>query len=168
MSLIRSRTARIVAGTGAAVALALPMAAQAEAATTTVRLHASTATGESLQGPGVFGTSVSLAQTNFNASNQKWQKTDVAPIFATYKLVSSIGTNREMCLTAEFGNPRPFVRECNSIAVAQQWTRGFENDGRIQNRRTLDVLTRQPNGVVEVRPLFGGQVGQVWHEHTAS
>ena len=36
-------------GAGAMLALAVPMVGQADAATTTVRLHASTATGESLQ-----------------------------------------------------------------------------------------------------------------------
>src|SRR3954466_13400481 len=103
MPFIRSPTPPAIPGAGAAAALALP-AAQADAATTTVRLHASTATGESLTGPlSAFGTSVSLAPTNVNASRQKWQKTDVGGGFATYKLVSTIGLSREMCLSAAVG-----------------------------------------------------------------
>ena len=104
---LRSSSGRILAGLGAAVALAVPMAAQADAATTTVRLHASTATGESLQGPSLFGTTVNLAPTNVNSSRQKWQKTDVGGGFATYKLVGSIGSSREMCLAASSANPAP-------------------------------------------------------------
>jgi hypothetical protein len=55
MHVIRSRMGRVLVGAGAALALAAPMAAQADAAVSTVRLHASTATGESLQGPSFFG-----------------------------------------------------------------------------------------------------------------
>ena len=155
-------------GLGAMLALAVPMVGQADAATTTVRLHASTATGESLTGPlSAFGTSVSLAPTNVNASRQKWQKTDVGGGFATYKLVSTIGTSREMCLSAAIGNTRPFLAICNASSRNQQWTRGFINDGRFDNRATLTSLTRQPNGTVEMRFRGGGQVGQNWHEHAA-
>ena len=165
MQLIRTRPSRLVAGAGAALALAVPMATQADAATTTLRLHAATATGESLKGPSTFGTSVNLAPTNVNASSQKWQKTDVAPSFASYKLVSSIGTGREMCLAAAPSNSRPFAQLCNPSSFSQQWTRGFVNDGRLMNRSTLTTLTRRPNGTLEVRFLGGGQVGQNWHEH---
>jgi hypothetical protein len=145
----------------------LPMAPQADAATTTVRLHAATATGESLKGPGFFGSAVLLTPTNVNASNQKWQKTDVAPGFATYKLVSSIGTSRELCLAASSSNPRPFAAVCDPSSFSQQWTRGFVNDGRILNRATFKTLTRMSNGTVEMRFLGDGQIGQNWHEHAA-
>jgi len=164
---LRSNSGRILAGLGAAVALAVPMAAQADAATTTVRLHASTATGESLQGPSLFGTTVNLAPTNVNSSRQKWQKTDVGGGFATYKLVSSIGSSREMCLAASSANPRPFAAICNPSSTSQQWTRGFINDGRFDHRSTLRSLTRLSTGVVEMRFRGGGQVGQNWHEHAA-
>ena len=164
---LRSNSGRLLAGLGAVVALAVPMAAQADAATTTVRLHASTATGESLQGPSINGTTVNLAPTNVNSSRQKWQKTDIGGGFATYKLVSSIGSSREMCLAASSANPRPFAAICNPSSTSQQWTRGFVNDGRIENRSTLTALTRQPNALLEVRFLGGGQVGQNWHEHAA-
>ena len=167
MPFIRTRTGKLAGGAFAALALALPMATQADAATTVVRLHASTATGESLQGPSLFGTAVNLAPTNVNSSRQKWQKTDVGAGFATYKLVSSIGTSREMCLAASSANSRPFAAICNPSSSSQQWTRGFVNDGRIENRATLRALTRQPSGVVEMRFLGGGQVGQNWHEHPA-
>jgi hypothetical protein len=167
MTTLRTRTGRILAGLGATVALAAPMAAQADAATTTVRLHASTATGESLQGPSLNGTTVNLAPTNVNSSRQKWQKTDVGGGFATYKLVSSIGSSREMCLAASIGNTRPFAAICNPASKQQQWTRGFTNDGRLDNRSTLTSMTRQSNGVLEVRFRGGGQVGQNWHEHAA-
>jgi hypothetical protein len=160
-------TEKLLGGLFAAAALTLPMAAQADAATTTVRLHAATATGESLQGPGLFGTAVFLAPTNVNASAQKWQKTDVGGGFATYKLVSSIGTSREMCLAASASNTRPFAALCNPSSSAQQWTRGFVNDGRIENHATFKALTRLANGTVEMRFLGGGQVGQNWHEHAA-
>jgi hypothetical protein len=167
MLLISSRCARAIAGAGAAAALVLS-AAQADAATTTVRLHSSTATGESLTGPiSAFGTSVSLGPTNVNASNQKWQKTDVGGGFATYKLVSTISTSQQKCLAASTSNPRPFLAICNPSSSAQQWTRGFVNDGRIENRATFRVLTRLSTGVVEMRFLGGGQVGQNWHEHAA-
>jgi hypothetical protein len=168
MSFTRFRTTRLLAGAGAALSLALPLTAQAEAATSTVRLHAATATGESLQGPSLFGTSVALVPSNVNASNQKWRKTDVGAGFATYKLVSSIGTSQEKCLAAAVGNSRPFAALCNPSSAQQQWTRGFINDGRIQNRASLQVLTRQPSGVVEMRFQGGGQVGQNWHEHVVS
>ena len=164
MQLIRSRMGRALVGAGAALALALPMAAQADAAT--VRLHASTATGESLRGPSFFGTSVNLAPTNVNASNQKWQKTNVGGGFATYR--SLAGTNQPMCLAASVGNPRPFAAICNPSSLSQQWTRGFVNDGRIENRSTFTALTRQSSGTLEVRFLGGGQVGQNWHEHITS
>jgi len=167
MTLIRSHTGKLLGGLIAAAALMLPMAAQADAATTTVRLHAATATGESLTGPGIFGTIVALTPTNVNASNQKWQKTDVNGVYATYKLVSSIGTSRELCLAASSTNTRPFAALCNPSSFSQQWTRGFVNDGRIENRATFKVLTRQPTGTVEMRFLGGGQVGQNWHEHAA-
>ena len=157
----------MLVGLGAMLALAVPMVGQADAATKIVRLHASTATGESLQGPSLFGTSVGLVPTNVNSSRQKWQKTDVGGGFATYKLVSSIGSSREMCLAASIGNTRPFAAICNPTSKQQQWTRGFVNDGRIENRSTLTALTRQANGVLEVRFLGGGQVGQNWHEHAA-
>jgi len=163
MRFIRSRMGRAVAGAGVAFALAAPMAAQADAAT--VRLHASTATGESLRGPSFFGTSVALAPTNVNASNQKWVKTDVVGGFATYR--SLAGTNQPMCLTASSFSSRPFAAICNPSSLAQQWTRGFVNDGRIENRSTFTALTRQANAAVEVRVLGGGQVGQKWHEHIA-
>jgi hypothetical protein len=167
MPFIRSRTARALAGAGAAAALALS-AAQADAATTTVRLHAATATGESLAGPiSAFGTSVSLQPTNVNASNQKWQKTDVGGGFATYKLVSTITTSAPKCLAASSANKRPFLAICNPASSAQQWTRGFVKDGRIENRATLQALTRLSNGVVEMHFLGGGQGGQNWHEHAA-
>jgi hypothetical protein len=149
-------------------ALVLTTTGQAHAATTTVRLHASTATGESLTGPiSAFGTSVSLQPTNVNASNQKWQKADVGAGFATYKRVSTIGTSQQKCLAASASNPRPFLAICNPSSFAQQWTRGFVNDGRMENRATLRVLTRLSTGVVEMRFLGGGQVGQNWHEHAA-
>ena len=164
---LRSSSGRLLAGLGAVVALAVPMAAQADAATTTVRLHASTATGESLQGPSLFGTTVNLAPTNVNSSRQKWQKTDVGGGFATYKLVSSIGSSREMCLAASSANPRPFAAICNPSSTSQQWTRGFINDGRFDNRASLRSLTRQSSGIVEMRFRGGGQVGQNWHEHAA-
>jgi hypothetical protein len=161
MHLIRVRMSRALVGAGAALALAVPMAAQANAAT--VRLHASTATGESLQGPSFFGTSVFLAPTNVNASNQKWLKTNVGGGYATYR--SLAGTNQPMCLAASSFSSRPFAAICNSSSLSQQWTRGFVNDGRIENRSTFTALTRQANGVLEVRFLGGGQVGQNWHEH---
>lgn len=161
MRIIRSRAGRALVGAGAALTLAVPMAAQADAAT--VRLHASTATGESLQGPSFFGTSVSLAPTNVNASNQKWVKTDVGGGYATYR--SLAGTNQPMCLAASSLGTRPFAAICNPSSLAQQWTRGFVNDGRIENRSALKALTRQSNGALEVRFLGGGQVGQNWHEH---
>jgi len=168
MPRIRARIARTVAGVGAAAALAVPMAAQADAATTTVRLHAVTATGESLQGPAtVFGSSVTLRPTNVNASNQKWQKTDVGSGFATYKLVSSLDTARELCLAGTPSSLRPFAALCSPGSFAQQWTRGFVNDGRILNRSAFTTLTRNPSGAVELRFLGGGQVGQNWHEHVA-
>jgi len=44
-------------------------------------------------------------------------------------------------------------------------TRGFVNDGRIENRSTFTALTRQSTGTLEVRFRGGGQVGQNWHEH---
>ena len=158
----------MLVGLGTTLAIAVPMAGQADAATTTVRLHASTATGESLQGPlSAFGTSVSLAPTNVNASRQKWQKTDVGGGFATYKLVSTIGLSNQMCLSASVGNTRPFLAICNPASKNQQWTRGFTNDGRFDNRATLTSLTRQSNGTVEMRFRGGGQVGQNWHEHAA-
>jgi len=164
MSPIRS----VIAALGAAAALAVPMAAQADAATVTVRLHAATATNESLQGPAtVLGSSVTLAPTNVNAANQKWRKTDVIAGFATYKLVSSIGTTRELCLTAFAGSVRPFAATCNASSLAQQWTRGFQNDGRIENRAAHTTLTRMSSGFVEMRFLGGGQAGQKWHEHIA-
>jgi hypothetical protein len=164
---LRSSSGRILAGLGAVLALAVPMAGQADAATKIVRLHASTATGESLQGPSFNGTTVNLAPTNVNSSRQKWQKTDVGGGFATYKLVSSIGSSREMCLAASKGNTRPFAAICNPSSTQQQWTRGFVNDGRLENRSSLTALTRQSNGVLEVRFLGGGQGGQNWHEHAA-
>jgi hypothetical protein len=164
MRSIRFRLGRALAGAGAVFALTVPMAAQADAATT-VRLHASTATGESLRGPSFFGTTVSLTTTNVNASNQKWVKTDIGGGFATYR--SLAGTNQPMCLAAAKGNPRPFAAICNPNSPSQQWTRGFVNDGRIENRSTLTALTRQPNALLEVRFLGGGQVGQNWHEHAA-
>jgi hypothetical protein len=68
MTFIRSRTGKLIAGLFAAAILVLPMAPQADAATTTVRLHAATATGESLKGPGIFGSAVLLTPTNVNAS----------------------------------------------------------------------------------------------------
>jgi hypothetical protein len=102
-----------------------------------------------------------------HASNQKWQKTDVAPGFATYKLVSSIGTSRELCLAASSSNPRPFAAVCDPSSFSQQWTRGFVNDGRILNRATFKTLTRMSNGTVEMRFLGDGQIGQNWHEHAA-
>ena len=163
---LRSSSGRLLAGLGAVVALAVPMAAQADAATTTVRLHASTATGESLPAS-LFGTTVNLAPTNVNSSRQKWQKTDVGGGFATYKLVSSIGSSREMCLAASSANPRPFAAICNPSSASQQWTRGFINDGRFDNRASLRSLTRQSSGIVEMRFRGGGQVGQNWHEHAA-
>ena len=151
-----------------AAALVLTPTGQARAATTTVRLHASTATGESLTGPiSAFGTSVSLQPTNVKASNQKWQKADVGGGFATYKLVSTIGTGRQMCLAASASSPRPFLAICTPGSLGQQWTRGFVNDGRIENRATFRALTRLSSGVVEMRFLGGGQVGQTWHEHAA-
>jgi hypothetical protein len=167
MTILRSRSGRLFAGMGACLALVLPMAGQADAATKTVRLHASTATGESLQGPSLNGTTVNLAPTNVNSSRQKWQKTDVGQGFATYKLVSSIGSSREMCLAASRLSSRPFAAICNPSSPAQQWTRGFVNDGRIENRSTVTALTRQASGALEVRFLGGGQVGQNWHEHAA-
>ena len=112
MQLIRSRMGRALVGAGAALALALPMAAQADAAT--VRLHAATATGESLRGPSFFGTSVSLTPTNVNASNQKWVKTDVGGGFATYR--SLAGTNQPMCLAASVGNPGRSLRSATRAA----------------------------------------------------
>jgi hypothetical protein len=156
----------MLVGVGTTLAIAVPMAGQADAATTVVRLHASTATGESLQGPSFFGTSVFLASTNLNASNQKWVKTNVGGGYATYRSLS--GTNQPMCLAASSLSSRPFAAICNPNSFAQQWTRGFVNDGRIENRSTLTALTRQPNGVLEVRFLGGGQVGQNWHEHIIS
>jgi hypothetical protein len=165
MPFIRSRTARAIAGAGAAAALALS-AAQADAATTTVRLHAATATNESLTGPtSAFGTTVSLQPTNVNASNQKWQKTDVGGGFATYKLVSTISSTQQKCLAASTINRRPFLAICNPSSFAQQWTRGFVNDGRVENRATFQALTRMSNGSLEMHFLGGGQVGQNWHEH---
>src|SRR5829696_1597658 len=125
------------------------MVSQADAAI--VRLHAATATGESLQGPSFFGTSVFLAPTNVNASNQKWVKTDVGGGYGTYR--SLAGTNQPMCLTASSFNTRPFAAICNPSSFSQQWTRGFVNDGRIENRSTFTALTRQSNGVLEVRSL---------------
>jgi hypothetical protein len=155
-------------GLGTMLAVAVPMASQAEAATTTVRLHASTATGESLTGPlSAFGTSESLAPTNVNASRQKWIKTDVGGGFATYKLASTVGLNNQMCLSASVGNTRPFLAICNAASKNQQWSRVFINVGRFDNRVTLTSLTRQPNGTVELRFRGGGQVGQNWHEHAA-
>ena len=94
----------MLVGLGTMLAVAVPMVGQADAATKTVRLHASTATGESLQGPSFNGTTVNLAPTNVNSSRQKWQKTDIGGGFATYKLVSSIGSSREMCLAASSAN----------------------------------------------------------------
>jgi len=161
MHLTRSRMSRLLAGAGAALALTVSMATQADAAT--VRLHAATATGESLQGPSFFGSSVSLAPTNVNASNHKWVKTAVGGGYATYRSLG--GTNKPMCLAASSFSPRPFAAICNPSSLSQQWTRGFVNDGRIENRSTFTALTRQPNGVLEVRFLGGGQVGQNWHEH---
>jgi hypothetical protein len=158
---------KTILGLGATLAVVVPVAGQAEAATTTVRLHASTATGESLQGPSFNGTTVNLAPTNVNSSRQKWQKTDVGGGFATYKLVSSIGSSREMCLAASSANPRPFAAICNPSSTSQQWTRGFTNDGRFDNRASLRSLTRLSSGVVEMRFRGGGQVGQNWHEHAA-
>jgi hypothetical protein len=158
---------RIAIAAGATAAIAAPVAAQADAATTTVRLHASTATGESLQGPSLVGTTVNLVPTNVNSSRMKWQKTDVGGGFATYKVVSSIGTSREMCLAATVGNTRPFAALCDPASFNQQWTRGFVNDGRVLNRATFTTLTRRSNGTLEVRFLGGGQVGQNWHEHPA-
>ena len=164
---LRSNSSRLLVGLGAVLALAVPMASQADAATTTVRLHASTATGESLQGPSLNGTTVNLAPTNVNSSRQKWQKTDIGGGFATYKLVSSIGSSREMCLAASSANPRPFAAICNPSSTSQHWTRGFTNDGRFDNRASLRSLTRQSSGIVEMRFRGGGQVGQNWHEHAA-
>jgi hypothetical protein len=166
MTVIRSRTGKLLGGLVAAAALMLPTAAQADAATT-VRLHAATGTGESLKGPGLFGTAITLAPTNVTASNQKWQKTDVAPGYATYKLVSSIGTSRELCLAAASTNTRPFAALCDPSSFSQQWTRGFVNDGRVSNRATFKSLTRLANGTVEMRFLGTVQVGQNWHEHPA-
>jgi hypothetical protein len=71
----------------------------------------------------------------------------------------------EKCLVPAPGVRRPFAAFCNPASASQQCTRGFVNDGRIGNRSTLTALTRQPNGVVEMRFLGGGQVGQSWHEH---
>ena len=134
MTTLRTRTGRILAGLGATLALAVPMAAQADAATTTVRLHASTATGESLQGPSLFGTTVNLAPTNVNSSRQKWQKTDVGGGFATYKLVSSIGSSREMCLAASIGNTAPVRGDLQPVQQAAAV------DARLHQRRPA----RQP------------------------
>jgi hypothetical protein len=161
MPFLSSRMRSVLGGAGAVLALAVPMAGQANAAT--VRLHAATATGESLQGPSFFGTSVFLAATNLNASNQKWVKTDVGGGYATYRSLG--GTNQPMCLAASSLSSRPFAAICNASSFSQQWTRGFVNDGRIENRSTFTALTRQSNGVLEVRFLGGGQVGQNWHEH---
>ena len=154
-------------GLGAMLALAVPMVGQADAATKTVRLHASTATGESLRARASNGTTVSLAPTNVNSSRQKWQKTDVGGGFATYKLVSSIGPSREMCLAASSATRARSRRSATRAARSQQWTRGFTNDGRFDNRATLRSLTRQSTGIVEMRFRGGGQVGQNWHEHAA-
>jgi hypothetical protein len=81
------------------------------------------------------------------------------------ELVSSIGTSQEKCLAASKLNSRPFAALCNPSSPAQQWTRGFLNDSRIENRGTLTALSRLPSGILEVRFLGGGQVGQNWHEH---
>jgi hypothetical protein len=67
-----------------------------------------------------------------------------------------------MCLAASSFSSRPFAAICNASSVSQQWTRGFANDGRIENPSTFTALTRQSNGVLEVRFLGGGQVGQNW------
>lgn len=168
MPLIRSHMTKTIAAAGAVAALGVPMAAQADAATTTVRLHAATATGESLQGPGSSGFTVSLAPTSSTAATQKWQKTTLAFGFASYKLVSSVGTNREICLASNVSSFRPFAALCNPGNTGQQWTRGFVNDGRIENRLSRKSLTRVPTGGVELRFRAGGQVGQNWHEHPVS
>ena len=85
--------------------------------------------------------------------------------YATYKVAATIGTSQPKCLAASSANPRPFAALCNPSSTAQPWTRGFVNDGRIENRETFRVLTRLSSGVVEMRFLGGGQVGQNWHEH---
>ena len=90
-------------------------------------------------------------------------KTNVGGGFATYRSLG--GTNQPMCLAASSGNTRPFAAICNPSSLSQQWTRGFVNDGRIDNRSTFTALTRQPTASLEVRFLGGGQVGQNWHEH---
>jgi hypothetical protein len=92
-------------------------------------------------------------------------KTDVGGGYATYR--SLAGTNQPMCLAASAASTRPFMAICNPNSFAQQWTRGFVNDGRIENRATFKALTRQSTGTLEVRFLGAGQVGQNWHEHGA-
>jgi hypothetical protein len=73
-----------------------------------VRLHASTATGESLSGPiSAFGTAVSLKPTNVNASNQ----IEKCPIFATPR-VETASTPEEVAADVDvqcLGGARIFV-----------------------------------------------------------
>ena len=165
MQLIRSRMGRALVGAGAALALALPMAAQADAAT--VRLHASTATGESLLRPELLRhLGQSFAPTNVTRPTRSGKRPTWAA--ASRPTARSLGTNQPMCLAASVGNPRPFAAICNPSSLSQQWTRGFVNDGRIENRSTFTALTRQSSGTLEVRFLGGGQVGQNWHEHITS
>ena len=159
MPRIRARIARTVAGVGAAAALAVPMAAgRQEAATTTVRLHAVTATGESLQGPAtVFGSSVTLRPTNVNASNQKWQKSRRGLGLCDLQAGQQRSARtRELCLAGSPSSPRLFAALCSPGSFTQQWTRGFVNDGRILNRSAFTTLTRNPSGAVELRFLGGG------------
>ena len=164
MILIRSRIGRVLAGAGAALVLTVPMAAQADAAT--VRLHAATATGESLRGPSFFGTSVFLAPTNVNASNQKWIKTAVGGGYATYR---SLARHQPAHVPDGVVVQHPAVRH---DLQPQQLLAAV--DARLRQRRP----DREPQHVqgahppvqrrYQVRFLGGGQVGQNWHEHIIS
>ena len=55
---------------------------------------------------------------------------------------------------------------CDAANTSQQWTRGFVNDQRLENRRSFQALTRTANGRIEMRFLTG-LLGQRWHEHLA-
>ena len=137
----------MLVGLGTMLAVAVPMVGQADAATKTVRLHASTATGESLQGPiSAFGTSVSLAPTNVNASRQKWQKTDVGGGLRDLQARQHASGSSTRCACRRRRQHAAVPGDLQPGEPSQHWTRGFTNDGRFDNRATLRSLTRQSNG----------------------
>jgi len=155
MHAVSRRTRTAIAGLSAAIALAAPLAGQADAATKTVRLEPLAKAGQSLRSS---GSQVNLAPTG-SGNDQRWVKTDVGFGFATYRSVAT-----ERCLQSTSGSFLASTAPCTGSS-AQQWSRGFSNDKRIENRLSRRALTFNPSSFTQiVADFFAAKPGQRWLE----